>query len=105
MSLTPDQHHSLDECRRMLGVLLGWRAPQGPEVAALTALRSSITPAALEAAVKGSARDIAEELAPLLAMLPDADIERIRDAAVEALELSKGTLVESTMRFSRVAQP
>lgn len=50
---------------------------------------------------------IASAVAPMLTALPDSDLERIRDAAVEALELSKGTLNTSTnvMRFSRVAQP
>lgn len=31
--------HAVDECRRMLGVLLGWQPPQGPEQAALKGLR------------------------------------------------------------------
>lgn len=91
----------------MLGVLLGWQPAQGPEVNALAALRHGVTQALLTQAVRSASGDIASALAPLLSMLPDADIERIRDAAVEALELSKGTLNTSTsvMRFSRVAQP
>jgi murein DD-endopeptidase MepM/ murein hydrolase activator NlpD len=29
--MTPEQAEDLSECRRMLGVLTGWNAPQGPE--------------------------------------------------------------------------
>lgn len=52
------------------------------------------------------ATSIVPKLAPLLSVLPDSDLERIRDACVEALELSKGTLNATTniMRFNRVAQ-
>lgn len=41
VSLTPAEAESLNECRRMLGVLLGWNppAPDSPEAAALAALR------------------------------------------------------------------
>ena len=50
------------------------------------------------------ARALAALLAPLLHGLTDLDIERVRDAGVEALELTKGTLAGSTIRFSRAAQ-
>ena len=35
------QSKSLDECRRMLGVLFGWQPAQGPEAGALAALRTT----------------------------------------------------------------
>lgn len=52
---------------------------------------------------------VARELARLILgpggfFLSDGDLSRIRDASVEALELSKGTLTSNVMRFTRVAQ-
>ena len=41
------QSKSLDETRRMLGVILGWQPAQGPEVAALAALRTTSAGGAL----------------------------------------------------------
>lgn len=60
----------------------------------------------INALANAMAGPIGDRLAVRLQVLPDLDIERIRDAAVEALELSKGTLNTTTniMRFNRVAQ-
>ncbi|WP_454051255.1 D-alanyl-D-alanine carboxypeptidase family protein [Cellulomonas sp. Marseille-Q8402] len=53
VSLTPAEAESLNECRRMLGVLLGWTAPApgSPEVAALALLRGGDTAQQAAAAV------------------------------------------------------
>lgn len=81
MPLTADERAALKaaaadsaEARRMLGVLLGWQRPQGPEAAALDALRdavgSPVDPAAVAQALIDAgpaiARSVADELAARL---------------------------------------
>lgn len=55
--------------------------------------------------VQALASALAPKLQALLTALSDGDVDRIRDAAVEANELTKGVISGgTTIRFSRVAQ-
>ena len=69
------------EARRMLGVMLGWRAPATDrEKAALAKLSGGVPPDVDEAAVAAA---VVDALQGSLARLSDADIERIKTATAD----------------------